>query len=298
MELLNSQEVQGCVEWLLANGSPPVQYLTRRDFLGTPTESKLMRDLWRGVEAEKDVQTLFAGQMGFDASDPRVARACDYAFTDHPPASEMDGCGLASFLSVMGAVGMADDSRVAPYYTRLLATQMDDGGWLAAGHLDGSHAPYKIWDRGCPMATHHGALALYWSGQQEHRAPLLRALQFLVWHLGTKDEKDLQTWFYRGHDMVKEMLILSELNVGLDQRPVQAVLEWLMAMYEPQHRCFTYRGKPISKYSRRTDGASPRVLRYRTYHLRESDWLTYYMARIAKSANENAEQDRSIRPPA
>jgi hypothetical protein len=74
--------------------------------------------------------------------------------------------------------------------------------------------------------------------------------------------------------------MFSEFGVGLEEKPVWAVLEWLMAMHCPEEGCFKYTGKPISKYSRRKDGMDSRVAKYRLYHLSEDDWLTYYATRI------------------
>jgi len=74
--------------------------------------------------------------------------------------------------------------------------------------------------------------------------------------------------------------MFSEFHVGLEEKPVQAMLEWLMTMYCPDEGCFKYTGKPISKYSRREDGMDSRVAKYRLYHLIEDDWLTYYATRI------------------
>ncbi len=74
--------------------------------------------------------------------------------------------------------------------------------------------------------------------------------------------------------------MFSELQVGLEEEPVQALLEWLMTMYHPDEGYFKYTGKPISKYSRRQDAMDSRVAKYRLYHLIEDDWLTYYATRI------------------
>lgn len=74
--------------------------------------------------------------------------------------------------------------------------------------------------------------------------------------------------------------MLSELNVGLKEKAVQTIIEWLMTMYRPDEGYFRYIGKPISKYSRQIDYMDARVAKYRLYHLIEDDWLTYYMTRI------------------
>jgi hypothetical protein len=77
--------------------------------------------------------------------------------------------------------------------------------------------------------------------------------------------------------------MFAETGVGLDTPAVQALLEWLLSMYNEKKGVFKYDGKPISKYSAKTDGVSPRVMKYRAYHLLENDWLTYYGTRIGKA---------------
>jgi len=74
--------------------------------------------------------------------------------------------------------------------------------------------------------------------------------------------------------------MFTELKVGLAEKPVQALLEWLMTMYHADEGRFIYNGKSISQYSRRKDGMDARVAKYRLYHLIEDDWLTYYATRI------------------
>ncbi len=54
-------------------------------------------------------------------------------------------------------------------------------------------------------------------------------------------------------------------------------------MYDPGNGHFTYRGKPISKHTWKEDKLTPHRLKFRTYHLIEDDWLTYYMTRIARN---------------
>jgi hypothetical protein len=109
---------------------------------------------------------------------------------------------------------------------------------------------------------------------------LIKALDFLVWHLSTKQAGEIQRFFYHGHSTIHELLMFTELNVGLAEKPVQALLEWLMTMYHAEEGCFRYSGISISKYSRRKDGMDSRVAKYRLYHLIEDDWLTYYATRI------------------
>jgi len=80
--------------------------------------------------------------------------------------------------------------------------------------------------------------------------------------------------------------MLSEFGIGLQERAINTILEWLMTMYDADQGCFRYSGKPISKYSRRQDYMDSRVAKYRLYNLIEDDWLTYYVTRIAKNLIE------------
>lgn len=112
---------------------------------------------------------------------------------------------------------------------------------------------------------------------------LSRGIGFLLWHLDQKPEDEIRRFFWHGQDTVRELLMFSETGVDPTQRSVQVLLDWLEDMYDPATAHFSYRGKPISKMSRREDGATPRVMKYRTYHLIEDDWLTYHMTRIESS---------------
>ena len=72
----------------------------------------------------------------------------------------------------------------------------------------------------------------------------------------------------------------SAAGVDPEQRSVRILLDWLEGMYHPEKAQFNYEGKPVSKMSLREDGATPRVLKHRLYHVIEDDWLTYHATRI------------------
>ena len=117
-------------------------------------------------------------------------------------------------------------------------------------------------------------MALYHSGRPECREALCRGLEFLVWHLSQKPEAEIRSFFFHGHNTIRELVVLSELSVGLTQPPVRALLDWLAGMYRPDEAHFSYDGrKPTS--------SSPGRQRYSLYHLVDDDWLTYYATRIA-----------------
>jgi hypothetical protein len=74
--------------------------------------------------------------------------------------------------------------------------------------------------------------------------------------------------------------MFSEAGVDPEQRSVNILLDWLEGMYHPEKAQFIYEGKPVSKMSRREDGATPRVMKHRLYHIIEDDWLTYHATQI------------------
>jgi hypothetical protein len=192
-------------------------------------------------------------------------------------------CHFALYLLAFSKVGSGNDPQLKKSFDLLVSWQREDGGWLDERHLDGSTSPYKTWHRGCPWSTHHAASALYHARLPEYEEALKKAVEFMVWHLSIKSETDICQFYYHGHSIVRELLMFSDLNVGLDSQPMAAALRWLMTMYNDKKGHFTYSGKPISKYSKKKDGVSPRVMKYRLYHLIEDDWLTYYLTRAAKN---------------
>ena len=98
--------------------------------------------------------------------------------------------------------------------------------------------------------------------------------------MNQKELTDLQRFFWHGHEPLKELLMFSELGFDPEQRSIQSLLDWLKSMYNPDEACFRYKGKPYSKMTRKEDGATSRVMKYRMYHQAEDDWLTYYATRI------------------
>ncbi len=231
------------------------------------------------------------GEMGYTATDERILRACRFVCshgylrdplfgesTNEIGQSKIDlcPCRFAQYMIALGAVNFADDGKVGKGYDVLLRMQRDDGGWV-----DPRHYEQMGWSRSCPFSTYHAMMALYHSENPAHREALIRGAEFMLWHLSTKKERDLQQFYYHGHSMVRELVMFSDLGIGMRTEAVQAILKWLMAMYDGQEGCFRYAGKPISRYTRKGDGIDARVAKYRFYHLIEDDWLTYHMTRIA-----------------
>jgi hypothetical protein len=236
------------------------------------------------------------GDMGFTAEDQRIRKACEYVLTYkelglydrifNDPAfnedfAQVEICSRFFYrLAALAKVGLQNDDRVKKGFAALIGAQRADGGWISPGC-----ASQHNWTRSCPFSSYGAALALYSAQNEEYRNPLMKALEFLVWHLSTKQEEEIQSFFYRGHSTIHELLMFTELKVGMEEKPVQALLEWLMTMYHTDEGCFTYVGKSISEYSRRKDGMDSRVAKYRLYHLIEDDWLTYYATRIGANLN-------------
>lgn len=332
--ILNAGQIQKNVDWLLANASAPVRYLTHRHLLATDDSAKGMRSLRREVENSPPVREIFAkqegngawhaggswahapsyavkggidpyrpkyvttvwilpllGEMGYSVRDKRVLKACRFAvshgyFLDPLFSKPIDEirrspidllvCRFAQYMQAFGAVDFVDDPRVEKGYEVLLCMQRDDGGWF-----DPRHAEEMGWTRSCPWSSYHSTMALYHSGDPAHREALIRGAEFLLRHLSTKKDSELRQFFYHGHNMVRELVMFSELGLGLRTRAVRTILKWLMTMYDAEHGCFRYAGKPVSKYSNREDGIDSRVAKYRLYHVIEDDWFTYHMTRIA-----------------
>lgn len=323
--MLTETQIERNISWLLKNASVPVRYLTRRYILKEDIHSPQMLDLRKQVEVVPYAQKIFAkskegiwtsrrqvwqsalkptfvgtvwqlmllGDMGFNVSDPRIAKACEYALEFQAPSGgfsryksyfkgrrhHADPCDTSVYLCGLGSVGMSSDSRVKKAYKLLVKMQREDGGWVRESCLRRFG-----WTRSCPEPTYWSALALYYSKLSEQKDSLVGALNWLVWHLSTKKEGEIRRFLYRGHNMVKELLMFSECGVDMTQKPIQVLLHWLITMYDKDESFFRYRGKPPSKFKVAEDGGiSSTVARYRLKHVIEDDWLTYYMTRIFKN---------------
>lgn len=235
------------------------------------------------------------GEMGFTVQNPGVQKACDYVLSHdyflHPifrastiepdyPNVTIHPCCFSQYLIALGSVGWSagDDHRIGTAYQILLHQQREDGGWAWERHYKEMN-----WNRSCPWSSSHATTALYHAKNQAHRDALIKGLKFLVWHWSLRNTNELLRFFHNGRCTIRELLMLSEYKIGLNENPATALLEWLMTMYLPDEGHFRYIGKPISKHSRRQDGMDARVAKYRLYHLIEDDWLTYYLTIIAKN---------------
>lgn len=231
------------------------------------------------------------GEMGYTASDRRVLKACQFIISNgyyrHPifktsienirqSDNDLSPCRFAQYMIALGAVGFDGDQRVEKGYQALLSLQGDDGGWAFQ-----KHSEQMGWTRSCLFSTYHATMALYHSNNPAYKEALTRGIKFMLWHLSTKKDDELHRFYFHGHNMVRELIMFSELGIGLQTRAVRIILKWLMTLYDEQEGCFKYMGKPISKYTKKKDGIDSRVAKYRFYHVTESDWLTYHMTKIA-----------------
>lgn len=282
-EIFSKQEPDG--SWCSGGSwAPAPSYLPKSGH--TPVSPKYVTTSWI---------LPILGDLGFSIQDKRIKKAVEYILSfqsnngyiaeshsnkynipyDQLPISP---CRFSIILIGLSKVGADNNKEVKNAYNLLLHWQRNDGGWFSS-----NHAKQMNWNRSCPFASYHGAMALFCSNNLKskgHKNALLKALNFLIWHLSEKKDTEIQRFFYHGHSMVHELLMLSELNMGLKEKAVQRILEWLMTMYHPDEGCFRYTGKAISRYSYRNDYMDTRVAKYRLFHLIEDDWLTYYITRI------------------
>lgn len=239
------------------------------------------------------------GDMGFDITNERVHRACEFtmkfqakdgtfgnfarSYFKNTTCAEPPNipCHLTGYLMGLAKVGMGTDFRLDKSYDLLVKWQRDDGGWLNQRHITGQAAPYIVWTRSCPWVTYFACQALQHCGRQEYKESYIKGLNFLAEHLSSKPSEVIKRFYYHGHEILKELLMFSEMNIKVSAKTMSTLSNWLMQMYNAETGQFHYDGKPLSKMSRAADGHTPKELKYRLYHVIESDWLTYYVTRIA-----------------
>lgn len=207
---------------------------------------------------------------------------------------------------------MALDERLRGAWDKLTWCQRADGGWLNPNHLVDSRTPSKTqgrwpWSRSCVWGSFFAVQALYYANKVDE---LKSALEFLKWHLLLKDPKQIQSWVYHGHNIVKELLMFSDTGFDMQEQPFVDLLLWLKSYYRPSEGAFCAPKKPIPNFVRQVSAikrefeekkgfdywdtiakTSAPVLRYHLYHLVEDDWLTYYMTRIAINMTDSGWQE-------
>lgn len=235
------------------------------------------------------------GDLGYTIEDKRIKQAVDYTLTyqrdngyigENLPnkfdkdkeGTQNEPCRFSIILIGLGKVGAIKDSRVKKAFDLLADWQRDDGGWVSEYHSN-----QKKWTRSCPYSSYHSTMALYCSGITDYNKQIEEALFFLLKHLSTKTDSEIQRFFYHGHSIIHELLMFSEFKVGLDSKVVKSLLSWLSSMYQQDFFYFQYDGKPATKYTLNDDYMDSRVAKYRLLHLIERDWLTYYATMIFKN---------------
>jgi hypothetical protein len=283
-EIFNVQEKDG--SWF-SGGSWALKpsYVQKNKYNGYDPESpKYVTTIW--------ILPLL-GDMGFDKSDERIKKACEYILNNKQIESryrqfndpsyiitrndEICSRGSQSLIA-LSKVGYSNDERVERAYKLLIQSQQKDGGWVSSHCIE-----EKGWTRSCPFVTYHAALALFSRKDSKYHNALKNALQFQLTNLSIKDSNEIQRFFYHGHSIIHELIMLTNLKIGLETKEFNLLLDWLYKMYDKSKNIFHYSGKPISKYQRKKDGMDTRVAKYRLYHLIEDDWLTYYAIIIAQS---------------
>lgn len=239
------------------------------------------------------------GDLGYTVSDDRILKACEYVLTYQQKngfigeiePNELDKkrepirnepCRFSIILTGLAKVGAIIDIRVRKAFDLIIEWQRNDGGWVSEIHLN-----QRNWTRSCPFSSYHSTMALYSSGIDAYKRNIEKALFFLLNHLSTKTNYDIQRFFYHGHSIIHELIMFSDLKIGLDSKVVKDLLSWLLSMYQPDKSHFMYKGKPITKYSFKYDFMDSRVAKYRLFHLIENDWLTYYATRILKNLSDD-----------
>jgi hypothetical protein len=237
------------------------------------------------------------GDMGYTIKDPRIQKAVDWVFkwrlnngviTEDrrllgKPANINPNnfpCRMNAMMDGLARVGASADPRFLSSIQRLTGWQREDGGWLNEGHRDASMSPYKVWNRSCPWSSQFALNTLYHSELPKFREILYNALKFQVWHLEQKPEEAIKKVFYHGHEPIQEMIMLSDLHIFLESNPFINLLNWLEEMYNSEQGYFKY-SEPKQEISvKRADKVSREVMKYRSFHQTEDDWLTYNIMRI------------------
>ena len=221
--MLTESQIERNISWLLKHASAPVRYLTRRCILEEDIHSPQMLDLWKQVQLDPFVQKTFAkrekhglwkphvqsypsathpkyvttiwqllrlGEMGFDISDPRIKKACEFALEFQYPTGafrrsrggvlssdlkiqggwvdySVDPCDTSNYLLGLASVGTSSDPRVKKGFKSLAEIQREDGGWVRDSCIK-----KRGWTRSCPVPTHKAALAFYYSGLTEYKPNL------------------------------------------------------------------------------------------------------------------------------
>ncbi len=235
------------------------------------------------------------GDLGYSISDNRIRKACEYILTyqqengyigeiisnernKNAADIQNEPCRFSIILIALAKVGAINDSRIKKAFDLLVDWQRNDGGWVSENHFK-----QKNWSRSCPFSSYHSTMALYSAGIDSYKKQIDKGLGFLLSHLSTKTDSEIQRFFYHGHSLIHELLMFSEFKTVLNSKVIKSLLNWLFSMYQKDNFHFRYNGKAVTKYNFKDDYMDSRVAKYRLFHLIEDDWLTYYATRIFKN---------------
>ncbi len=230
--------------------------------------------------------------LGYTVKDERIQKSINYLMSfqrangyigelkpenqdDYKEGLIQEPCRFSIIMHSLARIGAASDPKVQKAFDLLLKWQQKDGGWVSE-----SHCKQQNWTRSCPFSTYHSTIALYYADSEANKPKLLMALNFLLNHLATKKDSEIQRFFYHGHSIIHELLMFTSFKFGIETGTVQSLLQWLMSMYQADAAHFKYSGKPITKYTFKEDYMDSKVAKYRLFQLIEDDWLTYYATRI------------------
>ena len=304
--------------WLLAPDTPAVRAATLQRLVGEAVDSPGVRaaraaamatDPIRSILAAQDAagwwakpgpgyspkyrstvwQVIFLDQLGADAADPQVAKACDYVLTwsaaagggfgaagtakeAQPPPSRVIHCLNGNLLRALIGFGRLGDARVqaAVDWAASAITGEGVGRWYASGTSGPGFACAA--NEGLPCAwgalKELGALARIPPGQ---RSPLTRravaqGVEFLFsrdpavadYPMGWGNTEPNGSWFKPGFplayvsDVLQTLEVLAELGQARDPRLVRA-LAWLTGRQDAHGRWLNrhaYNGKTWVDFER------------------------------------------------
>ena len=113
--ILSSKQIEKNLDWLPANGSAPVRYLTHEHLLEPPSTSNVMRDLWCKMEDSPFVQEVFGKQEKNGAWHPGGSWANNPSYTVKSGIDPYTPKYVTTtwFLPLLGEMGFsAQDKRI------------------------------------------------------------------------------------------------------------------------------------------------------------------------------------------
>ncbi|TAJ99028.1 MAG: nitrogen fixation protein NifH [Chloroflexota bacterium] len=296
--------------WLLGPSTPAVRHLALRDLLDRPGDDPEVVEARRAAMRADPIaailaaqhpdgywekpgagyatkyrgtvwQLIFLDQLGADAGDPRIRRACDYVL-DHsiaptggfgasgqlnrvPPPSAVIHCLNGNLLRAVIGFGWLDDPRVqgAIEWEARAITGEGVERWYASGTSGAGFACAANEGLACAWGAAKAVLGLA-RIPIELRSPLVRraiatGAEFLLgrdplvadYPMGWGNVRPSSSWFKLGFpsayvtDVLQVLEALTELGHGRDPR-LAAARDWLLAQADDDGRWrnrYAYNGK-------------------------------------------------------